>query len=272
MWKQWTEYLIEYALEPQNQLSTDDFAGKLALQTNLALKGIIGINAMSEMSDLIGEDKDRLYYKVSLYNINISNTYISKWQDFALTGSPSDHAKLAYNLENSWTTLYNLYSDAQLCFHMGGQASNSSDEMFVPDKIYTAQSEWYTKKLNKYGVPLDNRHSYAKSDWEFFAMSVATQETRSKVLESVARWVNENNVNRPLTDLYLTNKDGGFPGPNFFARPVVGGHFAFLALEGACQGQGMSKLQSLLEAKVQERDSLEDSKEEGQRRMLLFNA
>ena len=66
LWKQWTGYLVEFSLEPHNQLSTDDFAGWLALQTNLALKGIIGIKAMSEMADILGETVDAKYYKVSI--------------------------------------------------------------------------------------------------------------------------------------------------------------------------------------------------------------
>ena len=65
LWKQWTGYLVEFSLEPHNQLSTDDFAGWLALQTNLALKGIIGIKAMSEMADILGETVDANYYRVS---------------------------------------------------------------------------------------------------------------------------------------------------------------------------------------------------------------
>ncbi|KAI5287245.1 hypothetical protein KEM54_006127 [Ascosphaera aggregata] len=288
MWKQWTEYLIESALEPTNQLSTDDFAGKLPLQTNLALKGIIGINAMSELSDFIGKHNDRIYYKVAsvsdlpLFETilithfqNTSDAYIEKWQKYALTDDGgSKHVKLAYNISNSWTTAYNLYSDAQLCFHMGSSASSSTNSTFVPDQVYLAQSAWYSQKLNKYGVPLDNRHAYAKSDWEFFAMAVATEGTRSKVLESVARWINESNVNRPLTDLYLTNGGGGFPGPNFFARPVVGGHFAFLALESACGGQAMSRLQSLLQKTTEEeRDpAILESRDEVQKRMMPFIA
>ena len=87
LWEQWTGYLVEFSLEPANQrktiylpsyllfiyiltlnclVSTDDFAGWLALQTNLALKGIIGINAMSELAALIGHDKEAKSYKVSL--------------------------------------------------------------------------------------------------------------------------------------------------------------------------------------------------------------
>ena len=47
-------------------VSTDDFAGWLALQTNLALKGIIGINAMSKLAGVIEEYDDAKYYKVRL--------------------------------------------------------------------------------------------------------------------------------------------------------------------------------------------------------------
>jgi hypothetical protein len=52
-------------------------------------------------------------------------------------------------------------------------------------------------------------------------------------------------LDRPLTDLYDTEGDGGFPGINFMARPVVGGHFAFLALERACGGQAVAGLKFL---------------------------
>jgi hypothetical protein len=48
-----------------------------------------------------------------------------------------------------------------------------------------------------------------------------------------------------LTDLYETEGDGGFPGIYFMARPVVGGHFAFLALERACGGKAVEALSFL---------------------------
>ena len=50
---QWTQFLITESLVPESQLSTDDFAGSLANQTNLAIKGIIGIRAMGEMADVL---------------------------------------------------------------------------------------------------------------------------------------------------------------------------------------------------------------------------
>ena len=48
-----------------------------------------------------------------------------------------------------------------------------------------------------------------------------------------------------MTDLYDTEGTGGFPGMAFKARPVVGGHFAFLALERACGGDAVAALSFL---------------------------
>ncbi|KAK2782651.1 hypothetical protein FQN53_009667 [Emmonsiellopsis sp. PD_33] len=270
LWKQWTGYLVEFSLQPENQLSTDDFAGWLALQTNLALKGIIGINAMSELSGLIGNKEDATYYK------NISDTYVKKWEGYGVSRDKT-HAKLSYDWFGSWTTLYNLYADSLLCFHLedpslgedggidrgdgqkpldppndgddddGGDDDDDDDDEsgFVPKRVYRRQSRWYHYVRQKYGLPLDSRHLYTKTDWEFFAMAVSSKQVRTEILQSVALWLNETVTDRPFTDLHNTEGDGGFPGPNFFARPVIGGHFAFLALERACNGKAMDGLEFL---------------------------
>ncbi|KAI8964877.1 DUF1793-domain-containing protein [Daldinia sp. FL1419] len=260
LWKQWTGYLVRESLIPANQLCTDDFAGWLANQTNLALKGIIGIKAMSEIANVVGETADSKWYS------NVADEYIDKWQDFGLSRDKT-HAKLAYTWYGSWTTIYNLFADALLCFHLPADASSSGtsgsrfwgseqrpigDEAtikpkttFIPDKIYQMQSDWYHAVLQRYGLPLDSRHLYTKSDWEFFAAAVTSEKVRTEILQHVATWVNETATDRPLTDLYETEGDGGFPGPNFMARPVVGGHFAFLALERACGGRASEGLKFL---------------------------
>lgn len=177
------------------------------------------------------------------------------------------HAKVSYDWFGSWTTLYNLYADAQLCFHLDGtnlspdtsstyerqrqglliDTPSKKQPGFVPRHIYQKQSLWYHYVRQKYGLPLDSRHLYTKTDWEFFAMAVARQDVRSEILESVATWINETVTDRPFTDLHNTEGNGEFPGPNFFARPVVGGHFAFLALERACGGRAMEGLSFLNE-------------------------
>jgi hypothetical protein len=205
LWKQWTGYLVREALIPSNQLSTDDFAGWLANQTNLALKGIIGIRAMSEIAELVGETKDAKYYR------NISEHYIQMWQDDFAISRDGTHAKLAYTWFGSWTTLYNLFADSLLCFHLpssssqsritgGGQRPfiepNPSRTSFVNERIYKIQSDWYYSVRQRYGLPLDSRHLYAKSDWEFFAVAVASKQVREEVVESIALWVNETSTGR----------------------------------------------------------------------------
>ncbi|KAH7136087.1 glutaminase A [Dendryphion nanum] len=258
LWKQWTGYLVEFSLEPHNQLCTDDFAGWLALQTNLALKGIIGIKAFSELADLLDRTGDADNYR------NISEVYVKKWEEFAISRDGT-HAKLAYDWYGSWTTLYSLYADALLCFHpslTNGSSTTSYDYVsknthdkqvpltptkgsngrtpitknFIPSNIYQIQSKWYSAVMQKYGLPLDSRHLYTKSDWEFEAAAVASKKVRSEILDRVALWLNETVTNRAFTDLYNTEGDGNFPNPYFYARPVVGGHFAFLTLERACGG------------------------------------
>ena len=64
---QWTQFLITESLVPESQLSTDDFAGSLANQTNLAIKGIVGIKAMSQIALLTGD-----HARASNYSVRVS--------------------------------------------------------------------------------------------------------------------------------------------------------------------------------------------------------
>ena len=199
--------------------------------------------------------------------------YISKWEGYGISRDGT-HAKLAYDWYGSWTTIYNLFADSLLCFHVENVPANletpnilaksqqqhllkpderASPSGFVPKHIYKMQSDWYHAVRQRYGLPLDSRHLYTKSDWEFFAAAVTSQHTRKEILQSVAKWVNETATDRPFTDLYETEGDGGFPGPNFFARPVIGGHFAFLTLERACGGKAVDGLKFLEEESSPER-------------------
>ena len=215
LWRKWTGYLVREALIPSNQLSTDDFAGWLANQTNLALKGIIGIRAMSEISELVGRTDDAKQY------LKISENYIQMWQnDFAISRDGT-HAKLAYTWFGSWTILYNLFADSLLCFHLpssssqtslnripwGGQQPliepNPSRTSFVNEKVYKIQSDWYQGVRQRYGLPLDSRHLYTKSDWEFFAVSVASKQVREEIVQSIALWVNETSTGKKHPNLNL---------------------------------------------------------------------
>jgi hypothetical protein len=143
---QWTQYLIQEALIPASQISTDDFAGALANQTNLALKGIIGIEAMAVIANLTGNTTTAAKYT------SIAHDYIAEWQTLgiAMDASPP-HTTLAYGMNDTHGLLYNLYGDKELGLGL------------VPQYVYDMQSNFYPSVTEQYGVPLDTRHDYAKS-------------------------------------------------------------------------------------------------------------
>ena len=59
------------------------------------------------------------------------------------------------------------------------------------------QSVWYDAVRQRYGLPLDSRHMYTKTDWEFFAASVSSNSVRNEIFESYALWVNETSTGMP---------------------------------------------------------------------------
>lgn len=212
--KQWVEYLVEDSLYPSEQLSTDDFAGHLANQTNLALKGIIGIAAFAEISKLVGESGDADNYT------SIAKDYIGKWEGLGINSAASPaHSTLNYNNASTHGLLYNLYNDKLV------------GTKLVPQRVYDDQSAFYPTVANEYGVDLDTRNQYwTKGDWEIFCAAIAGDDTRDMFISKYANWVSETPSSNPFSDLYLTSTGEQVPGINFRARPVIGGMFALLVL------------------------------------------
>lgn len=208
--EQWAGYLVNESLIPQNQISTDDFAGSLANQTNLALKGIIALKAMEAIGNLTG-NTDFTYGATA-------DAYLPQWVSYGLNNaSDPPHTMLAYNDPDSHGVLYNLYADRLLSLN------------FVYDEIYTIQSNFYPTVADTFGVPLDTRHTWVKSDWEMFAGAVADESTRSLLTNLLVKWINETPQTGPFGDLFDADT-GDYTGANFRARPVMGGMFALLAL------------------------------------------
>jgi hypothetical protein len=207
--------LAAETLFPGEQHSTDDFNGHLANQTNLALKGIIGLEAMSQMAKIVGESGDAKNFT------DIAHDYITKWQDLAISKSANPkHAMLSYNNASSHGLLYNLYADKMLNLSL------------VPQEVYDMQSEFYPTVKEKYGVPLDTRNRYStKLDWEMFCAAVASNSTQEMFIDTIRDWVSDATHKRPLSDLYRTDTGKQIGEFEFNARPVVGGLFALLLMD-----------------------------------------
>ncbi|KAL1897136.1 hypothetical protein Sste5346_004341 [Sporothrix stenoceras] len=213
--KQFAQYLVDFSLVPAAQLSTDDFAGTLANQTNLAIKGILGIAAMGEIARIAGQPGDAAHFKT------LAQDYYRQWTYLAIDPNRT-HTLLAYQWRSSWGLLYNVFMDKLL------------DLGVVGDDVYEMQSAWYVQVSQVFGVPLDSRHHYTKSDWMMWVAATCTPKTRRLLVTSLAYWLNFTTTEHPFSDLFEVVGSGYYPQVpqdiRFQARPVVGGHFAILAL------------------------------------------
>ncbi|PCH41118.1 DUF1793-domain-containing protein [Wolfiporia cocos MD-104 SS10] len=210
---QWAEYLIANTLIPGDQISTDDFAGALANQTNLAIKGIIGIKAMAVMADMVGDTATSANYS------SIASSYVSQWQGFA-TASDGLHLTLSYGNDSSWGLSYNMYADKLLNTNL------------IPDSVYEMRET--VNSLNDftetYGVPLDTRYVYhfvdTVPDWQSWTAALVTETSvRDMFVDAVQKYAADGLNDVPLSDWYWANT-GEVSG--FMARPVVGGHLALV--------------------------------------------
>ena len=92
-----------------------------------------------------------------------------------------------------------------------------------PPEIARKEIAFYLTAQNKYGLPLDNRESYTKTDWTIWTASLAeNRRDFDALIDPVFRSLNETPTRVPMTDWYWT-KDAKQRG--FQARSVVGGVF-----------------------------------------------
>ena len=202
-WRQltkWAEYLRAKGLDPENQLSTDDFAGHLAHNANLSIKAIEGLAAYADMARDLGKSEAAKDYA------SAAKQMAAKWQQMGIDG---DHYKLAFDKSGTWSQKYNLVWDQLLHLNL------------FPAEVRQTELTFYLQHLNRYGLPLDDRADYTKLDWELWTATLADNAVQfNRLITPIANWLNETPSRVPLTDWYdtKTGKQIGFQ-----ARSVVGG-------------------------------------------------
>lgn len=198
----WANYLLENGLDPENQLCTDDFAGHFAHNTNLSIKAIVGIAGYGKMAEMLGK-KD-----IAEKYLSAAREMAGKWEKMANDG---DHYKLTFDKAGTWSQKYNMVWDRLF-----------GTNLFAED-IYNKELAYYLTKQNPFGLPLDNRRDYTKSDWILWTASMSSDTTTfNKLVHPVWKYANETASRVPISDWHFTSSGDQV---GFQARSVVGGYF-----------------------------------------------
>lgn len=185
LYEKWVEYLLKYGADPGEQLCTDDFAGHLAHNVNLAIKAVMGIEAYSILMEMAGKPEE-------------SARFHKKAQEMAKEiyagAKAGDHMKLTFDAgQESWSLKYNAVWD--LVFGSG----------LWPEEFYCLESGLYQRKCNTYGIPLDSRESYGKSDWMMWAAALdSTGKTVEKAAACILEFLEKSPDRVPFSDFYMT--------------------------------------------------------------------
>jgi hypothetical protein len=198
----WASYLEAKGFDPENQLSTDDFAGHLARNANLSIKAILSLAATGAMARTLGhtEDADRL--------TTLARGMAAKWVEAAQEG---DRFKLAFDQPGTWSQKYNLVWDRLLDLHV------------FPPRVAQQEIAYYKTRQQAFGLPLDNRADYTKADWIVWTATLAdARGDFDALIAPIYNFLQVTPDRVPFTDWYYTTtgQQRGFQ-----ARSVIGGVF-----------------------------------------------
>ena len=202
--EKWVEYLVKYGLKPDVQLCTDDFAGHLRNNLNLAIKAVIGIACYAELKD---DEKHR----------QIAKDYAEKISAFILE---FDHSPLTWDSgDETFSLKYNFAFDK--IFGLG----------LFKQSLLEREVDYCLTRIKKFGIPLDSRKEYTKSDWlMWLARLTDNKEKRNKIIAAVNRFLTESPNRVPFSDWYDTVGGEAINTSyyKFVARSVQGGCFILL--------------------------------------------
>lgn len=183
--EKWAGYLLRYGSDPGDQLCTDDFGGHLAHNVNLAGKAVMGIAGFARILDALGRTSEARDWMSRARGMA---------EEIARRADAGDHTALVFGDGSGWSLKYNLVWDRVW------------DTGLFPDGLYRNEIRWYQRMSNAYGVPLDVRHDYTKSDWILWVSAMAeSREDREALIGPVAAFLRDTPDRVPFTDFYYSS-------------------------------------------------------------------
>ncbi len=202
----WVKYLVNYGLKPENQLCTDDFAGHLKNNLNLAVKSVVGIGAYAQLMSAVGDASAAKYMEIAKKYADEITAFSGKFSHMPLTWDSG---------EQTFSLKYNFAFDRILGLRL------------FPQDLLEREVDYYVQIANAYGTPLDSRKVYTKSDWICWSASLTDDKQKAqKLLAPIVRFLYMSVDRLPFGDWFDT--DGQGKSHDFRARSVQGGCFILL--------------------------------------------
>ena len=218
--EKWSKYLIECGEDPGNQLCTDDFTGHLSHNCNLSVKAITGIYSYAIILEMSGKADEAEKYR------NIARDYAKSFCERAKNADGS--YRLAFDMPESFSLKYNAVWDLLW-----------KTDIF-PGEFYRGEISRYLKEALPYGIPLDSREKYTKSDWLLWVACMGDNKEFEFIADLVWSAYNTTGKSRPMADWFYANTADWIM---FHNRTVQGGLFMKLLFRPDSEYQNGGEVQ-----------------------------
>jgi hypothetical protein len=169
----------------------------------------MGLQGMSMITDMLGDGEKSAFYRSE------AEKMAENWMNTAVNEDGT--TRLAFDRPDSYSMKYNMVWD---------RAWKSG---LFTQEFMDAELADNMKHFNKYGMPLDSRADYTKSDWSVWVTVLTNDiEKRKALIAPIYTFLTKSEKRVPFSDWYDTKTSEFF---YFKNRTVQGGCFMPLLMK-----------------------------------------